>query len=321
MVQPVRINLSQVQLALKQSSIPANRLTALPSYSPSVRVQGKFYVIEGAKPIVGETGSADAGAQVRRLLAEAKKRTYAQLVEQFRQIYTNEARALRHRKLLSYDPIQQKIYAQVMNDISRRYQIYSNQRGPLLASLSVLVGFPDRHPDGSKKLKGVFVQAPYYLPRANALRKKIHDLDQSFTAEFQGQMASLKHAQGVAYQALLNEISEEIGNINQRATDAANTETQQSANELGPLISASPPETLPAVKSHTIEVPTQVVSQPNLSTKPIHPFVSIGSLQAYLQIWEGINGYRLSKNPLVPNRTNQFIQWIKQNYPETFTSH
>jgi|GEM_PF-4045648 len=304
------LNTALIQQSLRlQSSFPAAGVvsTAYPGSIPA-----KSYRIAGAPESPGESGAQQASQKVRKLLDEARAKTYQDLILQFTRLYQDEADALRQKKIAAFDPVKKKLYDDALARISVQYQTYAVSRGPMLAKLSAISGFPDPDPKSLQKPTGSLQTAPKLLAEASQLRASLATLDENFHDFFTQQIKIAKAQQESQYAALIKEIDAEIGDINARAQLIAKEEEQKTQSEIAPLIAEAPTQNLPAVPSRSLTVPGTSVTPDRVAPIALSSLNSMdrAKIRNWENLWAQVHGYALTSNTHDQDGTAQFLSWM-----------
>jgi len=213
---------------------------------------------------------------------------------------------------------QREIEATTREELSRaqdriraEFERYAQERAPLLARLSILVGFPDPNPYSKPPDSPLRPVARQRFEEAAQVRGELEALDKRFEANSEAILASVTNLRSDLESALRLRIQAFRDQLNERAEREALSQVRLTARDLGLQLLDTPPIVLPPSGTRTATVP----GEPPLPAAPKVPSLGIGSgladrrrlAEQELRIWLGLNRYRLA--PGAPDATGAFQQW------------
>lgn len=273
------------------------------------------FSVPSTPEVVGNPVSRVVTDKIRLSIKAQQKQTFRLILARVTAAYRNEANALRARRLAGFDPVRSEILAHAFQTISSIYVAYSDRRGPLAVDLAAMVGFPDPDPHSKRDPAKATGFRILKLRKAAALRKVLNQQDAAFLAQLKAILAKAQAETDTQLTALLQQIENEIGDVDQRAYDDALRQATAAEENFGPLLAEQPSLTLPPIGGASISV-----SQPGWQQSLPANTSSVGQpteaqLKDDLRLWLGINRYRLDMTGRSPDATPQFLLWLSQTDP------
>ncbi len=302
-----------VDAIVKQESTSTQPQFKLPT--PPAPMPGMAFSL----PAKTEKIVRDSGGQINTSIAEIEKAqadAIRALNRRLRALYASEVARFTRDQLAAFDIYRSKAYDDANTAIRSRFVDYGNQRGQLLASLAVIVGWPDTNPTSKGDTKFMRVVQKILFEKSKKLREDIAKLDSDFSAHVD---TLLSGAQGVSGQKLANvqlAIEKFRDEMNKKADAEAAKQVRATPKELDIRLAGARTTILPAIPAQTIQIPASAPMPP----APQVTFSGIGNgtedrrrmVEQELQIWLGLNRLTLAKRGNgTPDVTDEFRAWRK----------
>ena len=258
------------------------------------------------------SGRMDAAKQ---LLSDDRRHTVKEIEARLRRLYGLAADRVTKAKYGDLDPKRTAALREAETLIHAAFATYAAQRGPKLARLALLVGFPDPDPTSTKSPDPARALAEARFVEAKALRSDIVGLDAAFARQTQGY---LKDAQ--------DKIDEDLTQMRidiQQRKDDADARAEAEAARLAAVNEASlglssrsmRDVQLSQVAPESVQ-PTSGPTPPamgptSIELDPTDTAGRIRALQSEVRIWAGIHGYSLVERGKGRDATEEFKEWAK----------
>ena len=306
----VRIDLDRVVLAE-----PAGPSLDVSVPRPPASQPARTITLPGfAARIVRDPSKADP-ARIQRLLAQEQLDAQKRLNALLREFYRTQARAFDLDQQRSVAEREQIAYREANQKIRTAFERLAEVRGPKLARLSILAGFPDANPNSKPPIVELGNVSQARFDEAKQLREQIDALDLGFKAEAKSILQSVEEFTAQQRAAALVALELFRDELNRQAEAEAKAQVKHATDSLRLELANLPPMELPAVPSRSVTLP----AEPALKPAPEVPSIGIGQSEAdrralarhELTIWLGLNRFVLSGNG--PDKTEEFIRWRSEH--------
>lgn len=253
--------------------------------------------------------------QVQDILAKNREQAIEQIGAGLRETYLRDVRHTQAQELAKLGPQLQQANAAALAENYRIFSAYAIKRGPLVAELALLAGFPDTDPTSQKTPP----RRPSLLQRFNRakeLRTQIASLD----ADYQKQKGELYVKVGLDAQVALKKINDEIAQLTAQADERARTEALQEVSreqaQLTAVLADKGAVSFPAEPGRSVTVqgtqkrpPVPVVDVPGAAAVKAQ---ELEAAKSDLQVWAAVRGYVISSDRThARDATAEFIAWRK----------
>jgi hypothetical protein len=196
------------------------------------------------------------------------------------------------------------------------FEPYSKQRGPLLSSLALIAGWPDRNPNSKGDPEKMRLIQKNNFEKAKKLRAEVAALDGQFAQDV---IEYLSVAQNLSRKRLTEArklVNDFVIQLSKRADAESKSQIRATPKELDIRLANARTTVLPAVPAQTVEIPAGNPMPP----APRVTFRGIGNgteekrrlVEQELQIWLGLHRFKLAKHGQgVPDETDEFKAWRK----------
>jgi hypothetical protein len=268
------------------------------------------------QPGMTATGTSDRTLErlqeAKRLIAENRGKSISALSSMLKRVYLARANDEIASKLQQDRPEYDTILAAALERLRQTFEAYGEERGPLLAKLSVLARNTELRDQAIPE--GPDLIAKQRATEANKVRGEIRELDARYTREATVLLADAEKQIDAAIAA----IEEQAKNIRARAEANAIAEAETTATKtqasLDVQVRQLVPEKLASVPARQVVVPgsAPLPPPPTDKTKPI-----FGSLEERrrlvdqeIDIWIKTTGrLRSTTTRGVRDATEEFLQW------------
>lgn len=196
--------------------------------------------------------------------------------------------------------------------ISEIIQSSAETRGPIIARLGLLVGWPD---DGRSDFvrfaaqKGPVEES--WDAEAASLRKRLEEHDLWVAKRIDAVLAQFDAMLETEREANRQRILEETKKADAEAAELARKRFAQTAQLTIPKLLSDRLEATPGQGSTTVAVPGTLLSAKALP-EPSAVSPPMAALRSRLELWLRIRGYKLASGPgSAPDRTGEFIAWTQ----------
>ena len=266
--------------------------------------------------IVRDPSKADP-ARIQRLLAQEQLEAQKRLNTLLRNFYQTQVRAFDLDQQRAVADREQTAYREANQKIRTAFERLAEVRGPKLARLSILAGFPDPNPESKPPIVELGNVSQARFDEAKRLREEIDALDLGFKAEAKAILRSVEEFTAQQRASALVALELFKDELNRQAEAEAKAQVKHATDSLRLQLANLPPMKLPAVASRSVTLP----AEPALKPAPEVPSMGIGQSEAdrralarhELTIWLGLNRFVLSGNG--PDKTEEFIRWRSEHRP------
>jgi hypothetical protein len=302
-----------VDSIVAQETVPPEHGVKLPS--PPAAMPGMSFSIP-AQParVVRDSGDriSTSIAEIEKIQRDASHALNLRL----RALYETEIARFARERLAKFESNRSAAYQTANDAIYEVFQAYGKKRGPLMASLAVIVGWPDPNPksNGDPSKMGV-IQKILFL-KAKGLRAQIVDLDQKFSAELNERFAAAQAQSGKDLANAYAAVAAFREQLNKKADAEAAREVRATPKDLDIRLAGARTTVLPALPGRSVKISPGTPMPP----PPQVPFMGIGNgtedrkklVEQELQSWLGLNHMALAKRGQgAPDVTEEFKAWRK----------
>lgn len=314
-LEPVRIDLSQANFQSALPSAPARKT----SLSQPKSLPAASQTIVGDPPMLADQNASRDVTAIGKAIKEELNQTNKDVFLRFRSILLRRLNDKKFEDQQKLDTQQKADQEKATEQISTLYRAYAAKRFPLLVHLSSLVGFPDPDPRSQREPGNSLSVQDRYHTTIVQLRQQIRAMDQDFKA----QMATILDHLTANNAALQNQLNaaylNDLNNLDTLAKAEAAKVTGRSEAEIKPLLVNQDQAIIPGVAASTLSLPAAPAIVPQNLPHPTGAIqvMNRAAIEASLNTWLRLNGYRLSKDSRDPDKTKQFVQWLKTFQPVT----
>lgn len=305
---PVSVDLDRVLAAEPAATKIEVAIPSPPPPQPGVKVTQP-----GLPPETVPDPSTVGAESVRDLIRRQQHEARVQLEERLRQTYQTEVRQFQLAQERAQAQAELAQYAQANATIRQEFEAYGRKRGPLLADLTVLVGFPDPNPKSMPPSTPMGNVTRQQFDKAKALREQIHQLDADFDARVRAILGDVVAATEQERAALADRVKLFEDQMNQRAAAEASAQVREAVRSLHLQLARRTDVTVPAVSPRSVELPAQPALRPAPQVRSEGVLQSDADrkqlLRHQLRIWLGLNRYVLARDGR--DVTEDFERWRK----------
>jgi hypothetical protein len=205
-------------------------------------------------------------------------------------------------------------YAAANDRIRKEILAYADERGPRLAALAVIVGWPDPNPESKGDPTKMRVIQKHFFLEAQRLRKELAVVDKDFSDKVAGIMndAQGKFADEQAAGRL--DIDKFRDDLNRNADAEAARQVRSTPKELDIRLAGARTTVLPATPPSVVTIPATAP----FDAPPKVTFTGVGLedqrrlVEHDLRIWLALNRFSLSKSKKgAKDKTDEFLKWRK----------
>lgn len=293
-------------------SIPAVPVSRGSRAAPTFTAQGLEPVqseLPGVPSQVLQLGSAQERLDAAlRIVEGSRRQAYAQVLRLLQEAYRAEAQQWASERLAELAPGTVARYDAALATLMKSFLAYADRRGPKMARLTVLAGFPDPDPTSRLKADPSSPRALRSAAEAERLRGEIVELDRAFALEAKGLLTGAGAASAADRAALQHEIQSRFAEADARAEATATEQMAAARRDLDALLASRSEWTLKSEQSRSLAVPGSP-GIPGLEMGDARP-PSVDALQGDLDLWLRSRGYVLAgKGERGRDVTKEFMAW------------
>jgi hypothetical protein len=263
--------------------------------------------------VVGTGVTQERLQEARQVIRENQRQAYQDLLRAFQRAATREGERLAAQMLLELEPIRLELREQTAERIRSAFEQYAEQKGPLLARLAALVGFPDPDPQSLRQS----TEVRYFPPRheeAREVRAQLAAVEKKYDAMVAQIMADIQAQFDVDLTRVQAQIEQMRQDLHQQAVAEATRQVQRAQEELTATlvqreIIVVPPEPARIVEIPAGQRPERVPTlAPQIEAEPGWGPAEI--VESDLEIYLAVNGYiRSTTRRGARDVTAEFIEW------------
>ena len=307
----VYINWDAVAVALRpvEFARPTLDLQSSPSKTESLEVPS----LPGG--VASTSTSKERLAQARATIAANFKAALKQLTDGLLEAYLHDIDRFEKEKLATLEPDRDQALGKLFKSLSESFRAYARKRGPLVAELAFLVGFPDPDPGSTRQSESERRIDKERDARSKTLRSQIADLDKAYIGLSQ-KMVDDADAQ---YESEIEAVQQLIETMR----DAADLRAQQEARNL-----LKSDLSLQSVLEDTSALTLKPVPGKKVTIQPVEPlaapkrvpFATREDIREQLlrdaridaQIWADTRYYILDRGRRGRDATAEFLEWRRE---------
>jgi hypothetical protein len=277
----------------------------LPAQTVSVpAVAPRTVVVEGT-----------TGVKAQALLEANRKKAVAELTSLLSRRYVREAERAGDRLIRELDPKRKAAYLSAQNAVQAEFDTYAEQRSPLVARLTSIVGFPDPNPNS---IPPAATTPPFALKRlteAANIRKQMATLDANYESKITDLLSKAGNQYNVDLAAVQKQVDADRAAAMKRAESEAVTEAAKTYQALRPILLGPATVDLPGEPAQSLELPAVPApnAAPDIRERTLSTEQRRVILQAQLDMWIKLNGYELVKSPQDgKDMTAEFVKWRQE---------
>ncbi|MBS1716975.1 MAG: hypothetical protein JSS72_04500 [Armatimonadetes bacterium] len=242
-------------------------------------------------------------------LEKRKQKVLKQLTRRLSNIYQSRLASAEAEQRQAMTAKQQEISLTYRARLRSLFDQYAEKRGPIVARLAFMVGFPEPRNRGQARPETKGAVAEQRRTEIRSLRAKLAQIEKDYK---QGSATLILERQNA-----LDLPSLEFSKAVEQARIKADSEAQADAEKQVQLLLSD--LQAPALKGSEIQIPAAPEARSGAipgSTLPAVPIEGDSpqvftkeDLRAELNIWLGINGYRLGKAGDGLDKTKEFKEW------------
>lgn len=299
----VFIDFDAALIATTSTPAVANALPNPPAAQPA-----KTLAIPGT---LGRTLTVDS-SQERQVIERNRERAERELSRSLATLYQREAERAGQERLKELEPSRQEALRAAQDAVRIAFEAYALKRGPKVARLTAIVGFPDPNPDSLPPTREPDAAVKPRLEEAVALRAEIRTLAREYEVRSQELLAEAERRHDVD----LTEAKAEIGRLRvgaiERAEQEAVAEIARSHSELQSLLIPSTTVELPATppQSRTLPAEPPYDRAPAVDARVLTKQERRQLLVSQATIWAGARGYVIVDRG-GRDATAEFVAWVK----------
>lgn len=264
--------------------------------------------LSGVPSQVLQLGAAQARLDAAlEVVEESRRQAYAQVLRLLQDAYRAEAQQWAAERLAELGPEMGERYDAALATLAQAFAAYADRRGPKMARLTVLVGFPDPDPEGRRQPDPSSPRAVRSADAAERLRAEIEALDKAFSLEAKRLLNAAGSAVAADRAAIESQIQAKFADADARARSAAAEQMATARRDLDALLTSRSEWTLKPEKGRSLVVPgTPGIS--GLRTRDAAQ--SEHELHGDLELWLRSKGYVLArKGERARDVTKEFMAW------------
>lgn len=281
---------------------PGRPLAKIPLPGPPDPLAPASGVLEPlpAQVVVLQEGQARLEA-AQKLVEQSRRQAYEQVLRLLRDAYRAEVQRWADDRMAEMGPTRTEAYDSAFRRLRTAFEAYAEARGPKIARLALLAGFPEwKTTTGASESR--------WVEEADRLRREVRALDAAFGDQAAGLLAGAAEATQAEADRIRTEITARFGEADARAQRMAAQQMAAARSELDALLAGRTELELNAEPRKTLEMPgsSPVKSTPQLpETKEPDPDV-----RQELALWLRSQGYVLAP-PGTRGRdvTKEFVAW------------
>ena len=265
--------------------------------------------LPGVPSRVLQLGAAQARIDAAQRIVEASRReAYVQVLKQLREAYRAEAQQWASERFKELAPAMIAYYDAALARLAKAFVVYADRRGPKIARLAVLAGFPDPDPGSLAKPDPSSPGAVRSAVEAGRLRGEVVALDKAFSAEARQMLAEASNAAAADRVDVERRIEAALADADARAERTATEQMAAARRELDALLASRSEWTLKAEAGRSLEVPG-TSKLPGIAAMPrTQEFRE--DLAGDLDLWLRSRGYVLArKGQRGRDVTKEFDAW------------
>ena len=296
-------------------TIPAETWEIPSDPTPPATTPAKTDVLPGfPRREVRDPSLADP-AHIKALLAQEQAAAQKTLEGLLREFYRAQTRAFELDQTRLGSDQEGTLYAAANLAVRAAFEELATVRGPKLARLSMLAGFPDRNPDSTQPAVKLGAVSQARFDESKQLRDEIQALDDGFLADVRQRLRAVEEMSAIQRAQALVTIELFKAKLDKQAKDEADAQVRRATDSLDLRLANRPAIVLPAVPDRAITTPAMPVPAPALGV----PSLNIGQsrderralVRHELTIWLALNRLRLAEQG--PDKTEEFIRWRSEH--------
>jgi hypothetical protein len=308
--QAVYVDLEQV---IRKESLPT--FSSIPTPTPSPGFGSSTVTFPARPPSSFSLGKdQERIADVQRTLQENRAALTQDIRAHLAATYTAHIQHQIEAERATIPEQMRPRYDENQSKIDLMFQDYAHRRGPLIARLALLAGYPDPDPQSQRKPPPNVPAIYRRYTEAASLRKQISQMDQEYTSQVAGMYAGLAAQEQSSYAKIDAERKRLLLEAEQQAMTKAAQEVHQ---KQAPLQSALKNK---AVVSFPAE-PGVAVTVQGAAKPPAAPTVQVPGQSEMtqrlreaeasdLKVWAALNRYVISSDRRgARDATAEFIRW------------
>ena len=305
----VYVDFEAVLASYKASPLPSHPLPKPPGGLPTQTVS---IPAVPAKTVVVQSAS---GAQAEALLETNRKKAVDELTRLLSRRYLRDVTREGDRLVRDLDPKRKAAYESAQAAVTLEFEKYANQRAPLVARLTSLVGFPDPNPNSVPPPESTPPFAVKRLQEAAGLRKDMVELEASYETKILDLLSQAGKQYDVDLLAIQKQIDQDRAEAMKKAESEAVTEAAKTYKDLRPVLMGPEVVNLPGQPEQSVDLPEVPApkSAPEVRERTLTPDQRRSILRSQLDIWLKLNGYELVQDSNgVDNKTEEFVKWRQE---------
>ncbi|MCB8933702.1 MAG: hypothetical protein H6534_09700, partial [Chthonomonadaceae bacterium] len=198
-------------------------------------------------------------AAAQRIVEQSRKQAYEQVLRILRDTYRAEVQRWADDRVAELDPARASEFDGAFRELRTKFEAYADARGPKIARLALLAGFPEwRSTTGALE--------PRWTDEAKRLRAEVRALDSEFAQTAATLLADAEHTIQEEAQKIQREIQAAFADADARAEQTAAQQMTEARRDLDALLAGRTELELNAEPRKTLELPasTPVKSVPQL---------------------------------------------------------
>jgi hypothetical protein len=312
---PVERVFVDVDRVLAEWQIPAPVDPTVPSRpaSPGTIVE----LHPGLPPRTVRVESQFEPEALRARFAARQEQTYRDLLVRLRRVYAEEARRVEVEGRRTLQRFAAERFDEAADEIRRVFELAAEERAPVIARLSLLVGFPDPNPANAPPALPMLPVQQRRFEEAQALRTRLDEIDAKYEAMVAQVLAGIDDL--VAEQAVQVQIQLEKfrAAADQRAQREAAAQIREVVQDLRLDLSDSVPVAVPGVPERRVAVTAEPVGPPpQVRSRGIFDRREDRErlVRADLRIWSAVNRYGIVERPQQGRDATQEFQAWRETY-------
>lgn len=250
--------------------------------------------------------------QAKELIAASRHQSIESLNDLLKSVYLAEAEAEIARNAHSTQPDRAGIFAGALAELRAVFLDYGQERGPLLAQLSIYARNTDLAPALAPS-DATPIEA-YNTRKSNLVREQIREMDARYQARADQLLADAQKEIDAQLRILQGQAERERADAERKAKEEAKRQLSETQVDVDNAVESLIPPSLPAVPAESLTVP----AGPGLGAAPTFaPTPLFGSLEQrrrildqQVDLWIKSKGWRRASKPVgARNATDEFLQW------------
>lgn len=274
-------------------------------------------VLPGRQRLTIQDQSTANEGDVRRAIADQQRRDLERLIRRLSDVYENDAKRFEDEQMRLLYEQTDRAYQEAVLALREVFERYARTRGPVLAKLTIISGFPDPNPKSNPPGANATKNQKHWFEVTKRYREDLKRIDDDYDSEARALLGSVSDEALESIQAINQRVVDFRAEMDLKAQREARKQVRTTMRDLGLQLADVTEAWLPDLASDSVRVGASPPPKPAPDV-PLE-FARNGEkagreeMQSELRIWGALNRYRvIEPKPGIPDKTDDFIQWRQQ---------